>query len=97
VVDAGGRSREERILRTGTHARAQRPVSTKALARDLGDSNLRIIDRTTYLEPPSRGSDVPYIAVPGRMNFEAAHIPGADVFDLQGEFERATTRAGTPI
>ena len=53
-------------------------ISTEALAHDLGDSNLRIFDCTTYLEPPPPGSDDPYIAVPGRRAFEVAHIPGAD-------------------
>ena len=41
-------------------------ISTEALARELGDSNLRVFDCTTYLEPPPPGSDDPYIAVPGR-------------------------------
>ena len=53
-------------------------ISTEALARDLGDSNLQIFDCTTYLEPPTPGSDVPYVAVPARTTFEVAHIPGAD-------------------
>ena len=38
-------------------------ISTEALARDLGDGNLRIFDCTTYLEPPPPGSDDPYVAV----------------------------------
>ena len=67
-------------------------ISTEALARDLGDSNLQIFDCTTYLEPPTPGSDVPYVAVPGRTTFEVAHIPGADFLDLQGEFSDNTTR-----
>jgi thiosulfate/3-mercaptopyruvate sulfurtransferase len=67
-------------------------ISTDALARELGDSNLRVFDCTTYLEPPPPGSDDPYIAVPGRGSFEAAHIPGADFLDLQGEFSDNATR-----
>jgi thiosulfate/3-mercaptopyruvate sulfurtransferase len=67
-------------------------ISTETLAHDLGDSNLRIFDCTTYLEPPPPGSDVPYIAVPGRKSFEEAHIPGADFLDLQGEFSDKDTR-----
>jgi len=66
-------------------------ISTDALARDLGEGNLRVFDCTTYLEPPP-GSDDPYIAVPGRSSFEEAHIPGADFLDLQGEFSDNTTR-----
>jgi thiosulfate/3-mercaptopyruvate sulfurtransferase len=67
-------------------------ISTDALARELGASNLRVFDCTTYLEPPPPGSDDPYLAVPGRSSFEAAHIPGADFLDLQGEFSDSTTR-----
>ncbi len=67
-------------------------ISTEALARELGDSSLRVFDCTTYLEPPSPRSDEPYIAVPGRSSFETAHIPGADFLDLQGEFFDSTTR-----
>jgi thiosulfate/3-mercaptopyruvate sulfurtransferase len=67
-------------------------ISTEALARDLGDSDLRIFDCTTYLEPPPPGSDDPYVAVPGRHTFEAAHIAGADFLDLQGEFSDNSTR-----
>jgi thiosulfate/3-mercaptopyruvate sulfurtransferase len=52
---------------------------------------LRIFDCTTYLEPPP-DSDVPYVPMPGRTTFEAAHIPGADFLDLQGEFSDNTTR-----
>jgi thiosulfate/3-mercaptopyruvate sulfurtransferase len=67
-------------------------ISTEALARDLGDGGLRIFDCTTFLEPPPPGSDDPYVALPGRSTFEAAHIPGADFLDLQGEFSDNTTR-----
>jgi thiosulfate/3-mercaptopyruvate sulfurtransferase len=67
-------------------------ISTKQLASRLGDSNLRIYDCTTYLEPPPPGSDDPYVAVPGRHTFEQAHIPDADFLDLQGEFSDATTK-----
>jgi thiosulfate/3-mercaptopyruvate sulfurtransferase len=67
-------------------------MSADALARDLGSSRVRVYDCTTYLEPPPPGSDDPYIAVPGRSTFEAAHIPGADFLDLQGEFSDQTTR-----
>ena len=67
-------------------------ISTDALARQLGDSKLRVFDCTTYLEPTPTGSDDPYLAVPGRSSFETAHIPGADFLDLQGEFSDNTTR-----
>jgi thiosulfate/3-mercaptopyruvate sulfurtransferase len=67
-------------------------ISTDALARRLGDSQLRIYDCTTYLEPAPAGSDVPYLAVPGHASFAAAHIPGADFLDLQGEFSDPGTK-----
>ena len=61
-------------------------ISTAELAEIVGQPKLRLFDCTTYLEPAPAGSDVPYIAVPGRHTFEAGHIPGADFLDLQGEF-----------
>src|SRR5262249_52037441 len=62
------------------------------LASALGQANLRIYDCTTYLEPTPIGSEDPYIAVAGIRTFEAAHIPGADFLDLQGEFSDPGTR-----
>lgn len=67
-------------------------LSTTQLAQLRGDPRLRIYDCTTYLEPAPPGSPDPYIAVPGRATFEAAHIPGADFLDLQGEFSDRTTQ-----
>src|SRR5882672_1815926 len=67
-------------------------MSTADLASLLGQPSLRVYDCTTYLETPPPGSDDPYVAVPGRRTFEEAHIPGADVLDLQGEFSDPTTR-----
>ncbi len=67
-------------------------IGTEQLASRLGDSNLRIYDCTTYLEPAPPGSDEPYLAVPGRQTFEQAHIPCACFLDLQGEFSDSTTR-----
>jgi thiosulfate/3-mercaptopyruvate sulfurtransferase len=70
----------------------QAVITTDQLAAALGQTNLRIYDCTTYLEPPPPGSDDPYVAVPGRRTFEEAHIPGADFLDLQGEFSDQATR-----
>jgi thiosulfate/3-mercaptopyruvate sulfurtransferase len=68
-------------------------VSTDALARALDRSEpTRVYDCTTLLEPTPPGSDDPYLAVPGRSGFAAAHIPGADFLDLQGEFSDQATR-----
>jgi thiosulfate/3-mercaptopyruvate sulfurtransferase len=66
-------------------------ISTAELADILGQADLRLFDCTTYLEPAPEGSNVPYLAVPGRQTFEAGHIPGADFLDLQGEFSDSST------
>ena len=66
-------------------------ITTAELADILDQPDLRLFDCTTYLEPAPEGSDVPYIAVPGRHTFEAGHIPGADFLDLQGEFSDSNT------
>jgi thiosulfate/3-mercaptopyruvate sulfurtransferase len=66
-------------------------ITAAELAGILSKPELRLFDCTTYLEYQPEGSDIPYIAVPGRHTFEAAHIPGADFLDLQGEFSDQTT------
>jgi thiosulfate/3-mercaptopyruvate sulfurtransferase len=66
-------------------------IGTAELAGLIGRPELRLFDCTTYLEPAPAGSNVPYLAVPGRHTFEAGHIPGADFLDLQGEFSDQTT------
>src|SRR5882757_11064557 len=66
-------------------------ITTVELARVLDRADLRLFDCTTYLEPAPKGSDAPYIAVPGKHTFEAGHIPGADFLDLQGEFSASRT------
>lgn len=67
-------------------------ISTEQLDASLGQPHVRAYDCTTYLESTPAGSDDPYVAIPGRKTFEAAHIPGADFLDLQGEFSDQTTR-----
>ena len=64
-------------------------ISASELAALLGDPSLRIYDCTTKTVP---GSDVPYVAVPGLAEFVAAHIPGADFLDIQGEFSDQSTK-----
>ena len=66
-------------------------ITTAELAAILDQPDLRLFDCTTYLEYQPAGSDIPYIAVPGRHTFKAAHIPGADFLDLQGEFSDPNT------
>ena len=67
-------------------------ISTGELAAIIGDPRVRVYDCTTTTVPPPPGSDVPYIAVPGREAFEAAHIPGADFLDIQNEFSDQATK-----
>ncbi len=67
-------------------------ITTAELAGILDRPELRLFDCTTYLEYQPEGSGIPYIAVPGRHTFEAAHIPGADFLDLQGEFSDPGTK-----
>jgi thiosulfate/3-mercaptopyruvate sulfurtransferase len=68
-------------------------ISTSELAALLGDPTLRVYEcTTTTTVPPPPGSDVPYVAVPGLPAFEAAHIPGADFLDIQGEFSDQSTQ-----
>ena len=67
-------------------------IGTSELEALLGDPSLRVYDCTTSTVPPPPGSDVPYVAVPGLPAFEAAHIPGADFLDIQGEFSDQGTR-----
>src|SRR6195952_4829098 len=66
-------------------------ISTAELSSILDRPTLRLFDCTTYLEPAPEGSQVPYLAVPGRHTFEAGHIPGATFLDLQGEFSDTDT------
>jgi thiosulfate/3-mercaptopyruvate sulfurtransferase len=66
-------------------------ITPAQLAAILDRPDIRLFDCTTYLEYQPEGSDIPYVAVPGRHTFEAAHIPGADFLDLQGEFSDPDT------
>jgi thiosulfate/3-mercaptopyruvate sulfurtransferase len=66
-------------------------ITIAELAAILDRPDLRLFDCTTYLEYQPEGSDIPYVAVPGRHSFEAEHIPGADFLDLQGEFSDQDT------
>jgi thiosulfate/3-mercaptopyruvate sulfurtransferase len=66
-------------------------ISTAELDGILNNPELRLFDCTTYLEYQPAGSDIPYVAVPGRHTFEAGHVPGADFLDLQGEFSDPNT------
>ena len=64
-------------------------VETDALERRLGDPDLRILDCTTHLIPDPK---VTYQVVPGRADFEKAHIPGAQFVDVQGDLSENSHR-----
>src|SRR5689334_15863381 len=53
-------------------------VETEWLAQHLDDPKLRILDCTTHLIPDPK---ITYQVVPGRADFEKAHIPGAQFAD----------------
>ncbi len=55
-------------------------VETSWLANHLNDPNVRVLDCTTHLMPPTKGG--PYEVVSGRADFEKSHIPGAGFADL---------------
>lgn len=56
-------------------------VSTDWLAQHLSDAGVRVIDCTTHL-PPKPDFSL-YDVVPGRADFEQAHIPGAAFLDIE--------------
>lgn len=58
-------------------------VSTDWLANHLDDPAVRVIDCTTHL-PPKPDFSL-YDVVPGRADFEKAHIPGAAFLDIEHE------------
>ena len=67
-------------------------IETGTLEASLGAPELRIVDCTTWLEPAQPGDDAPYRVVPGRADYEAAHIPGAVFLDIQGDISDPDTR-----
>ena len=67
-------------------------VETGELETILGAPELRVVDCTTWLRPPEPGDDAPYRVVPGRAEYDEAHIPGAVFLDLQGSASDPDTR-----
>ena len=67
-------------------------VQTGELEAVLGAPELRIVDCTTWLRPAEPGDDAPYRVVPGRAEYDEAHIPGAVFLDIQGEVSDPGTR-----
>jgi thiosulfate/3-mercaptopyruvate sulfurtransferase len=67
-------------------------VQTDWLEAHRGDTNLRIFDCTTHLQPAEPGTDIPYRIVSGKADYDAGHIPGAGFLDIQGELSDNTTK-----
>jgi len=60
------------------------------LEAHLNDSDLRIIECTTYLDPPRANTGAAYSIRNARPEFEASHIPNACLIDLQKDFSDAS-------
>ncbi len=67
-------------------------VQTDWLEAHRGDTNLRIFDCTTHLQPAEPGTDIPYRIVSGKADYDAGHIPDAGFLDIQGELSDNTTK-----
>jgi thiosulfate/3-mercaptopyruvate sulfurtransferase len=58
-------------------------VETDWLAEHLNDPNVRVLDCTTHLMPPTQGGA--YDVVSGRADFEKGHISGAGFADIDND------------
>jgi thiosulfate/3-mercaptopyruvate sulfurtransferase len=67
-------------------------VQADWLEAHLTDPNLRLFDCTTHLKPAEPGTDMPYLIVSGRAEYDVEHIPGAGFLDIQGELSDNTTK-----
>jgi thiosulfate/3-mercaptopyruvate sulfurtransferase len=64
-------------------------IQTGALEARLGDPDLRVFDCTTNLIPDPKST---YQVVPGRVDFEKGHVPGAQFIDLQADLSDGSHR-----
>ena len=64
-------------------------VSTEWLAAHLDDPDLRIYESTVFLHHVEEGPDAPYRVESGRVQYAAAHIPGAGFIDVAGDLSDA--------
>ncbi|HEY6432972.1 MAG TPA: rhodanese-like domain-containing protein, partial [Acetobacteraceae bacterium] len=64
-------------------------VPTERLAGHLRDPKIVVLDCTTHLIPDPK---VTYQVVPGRGDFEQAHIPGAQFVDVQADLSDVSHR-----
>jgi thiosulfate/3-mercaptopyruvate sulfurtransferase len=67
-------------------------VQTDWLEAHLDAPHLRIFDCTTHLKPAEPGSDMPYLVVGARAEYDAGHIPGAGFLDVQAELSDNATK-----
>jgi thiosulfate/3-mercaptopyruvate sulfurtransferase len=74
-----------------TYAHPEYLVSTKWLADNLGDPNLRIFDTTVILKP---GPDGQMTIESGLATYQAGHIPGAAFIDIAAELSDRTQKLG---
>ncbi len=64
-------------------------VETDWLTAHLDDPNVVVFDCTTHLIPDPKST---YQVVPGRADFEKAHIPGAQFIDVQADVSENSQR-----
>ncbi|MEO9189990.1 MAG: sulfurtransferase [Acetobacteraceae bacterium] len=64
-------------------------AETDWLAGHLDDPDVLVFDCTTHLIPDPKST---YQVVPGRADFETAHIPGAQFIDVQGDVSDPSQR-----
>ncbi len=64
-------------------------VETEWLAAHLDDPKVLVFDCTTHLIPDPK---ITYQVVPGRADFEKAHIPGAQFIDVQADVSDPSQR-----
>jgi thiosulfate/3-mercaptopyruvate sulfurtransferase len=62
-------------------------VETEWLDHHRNDHGILVFDCTTHLIPDPK---ITYQVVPGRADFEKAHIPGAQFIDLQGDLSNTS-------
>lgn len=71
--------------REHTRAQTNGVVTTQWLASRLEDTDIRVYECTTYLDPPSPDADAPYTVRSGYAEYAQAHVAGAAFLDIQGD------------
>jgi thiosulfate/3-mercaptopyruvate sulfurtransferase len=73
---------QKTMTETGGFVHPQHLVQTEWLDAHLRDPELRVLDCSVHLIPDPK---ITYRVVPGRAEFEKAHIPGAQFADLHND------------